>query len=289
MKRASPSSQAMTTIDACRTRVAATVLATALLAVAAVLPASVSAQSGEPWRFQASLFGWFPDLAGRTRFAEAAGRGDFEVGIGDILENLEFTFQGNVDARKGRFGVLADVVYMSIGKTTANTRGGSIGGIQIPVDAATGTEFDMKSWIWTVAGYYRAIEGRGLSVDVFGGVRYTDIAQTLDWTVSGNLGAIPAPGRSGRGASSVTHWDAIIGARGRSPLTADDTWFLPWYIDIGTGESDFTWQAMAGVGYAFKWGEAVAGWRYLAYDMPNGSRLADIDFSGPMVGASFRW
>lgn len=272
-----------------RTRPAAAVLAALLLPAATLLPVPAAAQPSEPWKFQASVFGWFPDIEARSRFSDATGRGDFEVDIGNIIENLEFTFQGSFDARSGRYGVLADVIYMSIGKTGSNTRGGSIGGIQVPVDAVAGTEFDMKSWIWTVAGYYRAIEQPGLTVDVVGGVRYTDVEQSLDWTLTGNVGAIPAPGRSGRGVASVAHWDAIVGVRGRTSLTADHSWFVPWYLDIGTGESDFTWQAMAGVGYAFKWGEAVAGWRYLAYDMPDSSRLVDINFSGPMVGASFRW
>jgi hypothetical protein len=281
--------EAMTTIRTFRARAAAAALTAVLAPAAALLPVTASAQTNSPWTFQATLNGWFPDIGGRTRFADATGRGDFEIGIGDILENLEFTFQGTFDARSGRFGVLADVVYLSVGKSGANTRGGSIGGVQIPVDASLNTEFDMKSWIWTVAGYYRAIEEPGVTIDVVGGLRYTDVTQTLDWALSGNLGAIPAPSRTGRGRVSVTHWDAIVGVRGRSSITPDNTWFVPWYIDIGIGDSDFTWQAMAGVGYAFKWGEAVAGWRYLGYNMPDSSRLTDINFSGPMVGASFRW
>ena len=31
-------------------------------------------------------------------------------------------------------------------------------------------------------------------------------------------------------------------------------WFVPYYADIGTGQSDFTWQAIGGIGYAFSGG-----------------------------------
>jgi len=27
-------------------------------------------------------------------------------------------------------------------------------------------------------------------------------------------------------------------------------WFVPYYLDVGTGESDLTWQAMGGIGYS---------------------------------------
>ena len=60
-------------------------------------------------------------------------------------------------------------------------------------------------------------------------------------------------------------------------------------LDVGGGESDLTWQAMGGISYAFKWGEITAMWRYLSYDMKPGKSLKDLSFSGPMVGATWRW
>jgi hypothetical protein len=268
-----------------------TISSTTLVAAlaAALLPAPAAAQADEPWKFGASLYGWFPDIEGRTRFADATGRGDFEVGIDKIVNNLEFTFQGNFDARRGQYGLFADVVYMSVGKARTDTRDATVGGVQIPVGATASTEFDMKSWIWTFAGYYRAIESSDVTLDVVGGLRYIDVTQTLDWNVSGNVGSIPIAARSGRGSVGIAYWDAIVGLRGRFALTQDHAWFMPWYLDIGTGNSDFTWQAMAGVGYRFRWGEAIAAYRYLAYDMPSDSRLADVNLSGPLIGATFRW
>lgn len=64
---------------------------------------------------------------------------------------------------------------------------------------------------------------------------------------------------------------------------------MPYYLDVGTGDSDLTWQAMGGMGYTFGWGELVAAWRYLDYNMPASGRVADMNFSGPLVGANFRW
>lgn len=48
-------------------------------------------------------------------------------------------------------------------------------------------------------------------------------------------------------------------------------------------------QAAVGAAYAFHWGEIGAMWRYLGYKMKSGSSIQDINFSGPMIGAAWRW
>ncbi len=64
---------------------------------------------------------------------------------------------------------------------------------------------------------------------------------------------------------------------------------MPYYLDVGTGDSDFTWQGIVGMGYAFHWGEVAAAWRYLYYDLPSGKAINDMSFSGPEIGVTFRW
>ena len=57
---------------------------------------------------------------------------------------------------------------------------------------------------------------------------------------------------------------------------------------MGTGDSDLTWQAIGGIGYAFSWGEGIAAWRYLDYKF-NADKIQDINFNGPAIGVAFRW
>ncbi|MBK6396605.1 MAG: hypothetical protein IPF73_19570, partial [Betaproteobacteria bacterium] len=47
----------------------------------------------------------------------------------------------------------------------------------------------------------------------------------------------------------------IIGVKGRYAFGADRRWFAPYYLDVRTGDSDLTWQAMGGLGYRFSWGD----------------------------------
>jgi len=60
-------------------------------------------------------------------------------------------------------------------------------------------------------------------------------------------------------------------------------------LDLGTGESDFTWQAMAGFGYTFDWGDFLVALRYIDYDMQSGSTIKSLTFNGPTFGVVFRW
>jgi hypothetical protein len=116
-----------------------------------------------------------------------------------------------------------------------------------------------------------------------------DIKQKLGWQLSGNVGSVPLPGRAGNLEAKAQNWDAIVGVKGRMALGAERKWFVPYYLDIGTGESDLTFQAMAGIGYAFGWGDVVASWRYLDYEMKSGSNVEKLNFNGPAVAAVFHW
>jgi hypothetical protein len=247
------------------------------------------AKETDSWQFGLSIYGWFPDIAGETSFTQPGGGSDFEIDIDSILDNLKFTLMGTFDVQKGRWGILTDLIYMDVGDSKTGTREPSIGGNPLPVNATADVDFDMKSWIWTLTGYYRAIERSGLTLDVLAGTRYLNVEQTLNWDVFGNVDSIPIPDRTGSATADVTIWDALIGVKGRFAFGARNAWFVPYYFDIGTGESDFTFQGIAGLGYAFHWCEVAAIWRYLYYDLDSSKAIDDIYFSGPAVGITFRW
>ena len=267
-------------------------VACAIVAAAAPLLAIPGAARAEvPPRTDAalSLYGWFPDIRGQTRFTGAPGGGGFAVDIGDLLDKLEFTFQGTFDLRQGDWGAIVDVLYMSVGTTRDALRTGTVGGVGIPAGASATAEYDNKTRVWTVAGYYRAVEEPGSTLDVVVGLRYLDIRQALDWTFTGNVGGIPGTARTGSGSARVGNADLIVGLRGRVGGMRGSPWFFPWYADIGTGESDLTWQVMGGVGHAFKWGEAVLAWRYMEYRLGASSAVDSLKLSGPLIGATVRW
>ncbi|MFC1825261.1 hypothetical protein ACFL9T_21330, partial [Thermodesulfobacteriota bacterium] len=66
-----------------------------------------------------------------------------------------------------------------------------------------------------------------------------------------------------------------------------EKWYMPFYGDIGAGDSDLTWQAEAGFGYKFKHFDVVATYRYLDWDFEDNSAVDDLNISGPLIGIKF--
>lgn len=261
----------------------------ALTISAAALPSEVNAQDEDGWEFAASINGWFPDISGETAFPTGPGGGDFTIDVGTILDNLKMTFQGSFSARKGRWGLFSDVVYMDLGSSESAFREGTVGGIEIPVDVSASARLGMESLIWTAAATYRLLDTEDAHVEVLAGFRYFDLKQTFKWDFGGNIGQLPLPGNNGASTSTVTNWDAIAGIRGRSMFGQGKRWFIPYHLDVGAGDSDLTWHAYAGIGRALSWGEIAVGWRYMEYRPESGSLTDSVDFNGPLIGAGFRW
>jgi hypothetical protein len=148
---------------------------------------------------------------------------------------------------------------------------------------------DLKSWIWTLAGSYRVQATPESEVDLFAGARMLTIEPTLTYNFSADVGPFVGPGRAGSRTVKAKDWDAIAGAKGRATFGSNREWFIPYYADIGTGDSDLTWQISAGIGYSFSWGEAMLTYRYLDYNFKSSSKVNDLTIKGPLMGVAFRW
>jgi hypothetical protein len=78
-------------------------------------------------------------------------------------------------------------------------------------------------------------------------------------------------------------------ARSVASIFWEGNWFAPYYADVGGGDSKLTWQAMAGVGYAYKWGDVVLAYRYLSYEQGGNKLLEDVNLGGFALGVNFRF
>ncbi len=264
-------------------------VATALLfALAAGTTVNAEAQSRpDETRFRATIYGYFPGLSGTTEFPSGAGGPSINVNAKDILDSLKMAFMGTLEVQSGRWGGLVDWVYADLGSEKSGTREFAIHGQQLPVGLTANLSLDVKTNILTLAGTYSFIDTPSYSTGLVFGARMLDMDNTLDWTFMGTGPAGIA--RTGRSEVSSTNWDAIIGVRGRAHFGSALNWFVPYYADIGTGNSKLTWQAMTGLGYSFGWGDVVAVWRYLDYDFDSGEPVQSLTFNGVAVGVSFRF
>jgi len=178
---------------------------------------------------------------------------------------------------------------MNVGGTGTRTRDGTIDGVPIPVGVTLNTGMDLKSWIWTLAGSYRVQATAESEMDVFAGARMFTIEPRLTYDLSANVGPFVGPGRTGARSVKGKDWNAIAGAKGRAGFGANREWFIPYYLDVGTGDSQLTWQGIVGIGYRFHWGDVTATYRYLDYNFKSSSKIDDTTIKGPVLGMTLRW
>ena len=245
----------------------------ALLLVLSVI-SNAAAQDEDDWQFDLTLYGWFTDIGGTVSHpGGVVPGGPFDVDVSVIIDNLSMVFMGGFEARKSRWSIIADAIYLGIGNdkdTFLTTASG------VPVKA--NVDLDFSAWLLTGAVGYEVVQSDRGTLSVVGGVRYA----TID--VDATLGVLRQEAKRSESQSLV---DGIVGLRGF--INLNEQWYVPYYADIGTGDSDLTWQALAGIGYRFSWGDIKLVYRYLKYEMDDDKLLKDLDLSGPALGVVFRF
>lgn len=261
---------------------------------AALIPVIGQAQSAAPagdrWQTGLSIYGFFPSMGGTTSFPTLPGTPSpgISVDASTILENLKMTFMGSLELHNGKWGAYTDLLYVNVGSSKSGTRDFQVDGR--PVDLTGNLSLDVKMVGWTLAGQYRLATGDpALTADLLAGARVLSVKNTLGWSFAGAAGSHPLVGRSGSTEVEASFWDAIIGIKGRYAFGAERQWFVPYYLDIGTGQTKLTYQIATGIGYKFGWGEMAATWRYISYDMKSGKPVESVTFNGPQIGATWRW
>jgi hypothetical protein len=265
--------------------------ALALLAVCTV----AQAQSGA-WKYSLTPYFWLPNVNGTLKYSlppGAAGSPGVETGPNDYLENLSGVLMLAGEARNGPWAVFSDLIYLKFDSEESSVRTVdfvNVGSNPINTSLNVGTTTELKGWAWTLGASRTLVSSPQGNLDVLAGLRYLDIDATTDWRLSA---AINGPGGSvfpatGRVAAGTTIWDGIIGLRGRAQL-GTSKWSVPFYFDIGAGESQLTWQGLAGIAYSFGWGEVTLAYRHLYYDQDDDKLMQDFEFSGPALGATFRF
>jgi hypothetical protein len=273
-----------------RRRVLAALAALSLSASPAIAPAAerVDPHDGG-WHFTLTPYLWLPNVNGSIDGRVlGSDLGDFStsttIGPNDYLKNLKFGAMVTGEVRKGDWSVFTDVIYIDFGdqrsrvRNITGLRGRSLGSIDR--DATTG----LSATVWTLAGARTLVNKPMGNLDLLAGFRYVNVATELKLNIRGTDGRINVSTRSSR---DLTEWDGIIGLKGRVRL-GEGRWYMPYYLDVGTGSSNWTWQALLGVGYAFDWGDINLSIRSLSYDF-NGKNDADLRMTGPTLGATFRW
>ena len=233
-------------------------VAASLLCASVLVTNPASAQSDDEWQVSGALNLWVAGIQGTTLNGT-----DIDVSFSDILDSLDMALMGTLEARNSEWSMAGDILYLAITEETGAT---------LP----TGASVDVE----VTGTVLNLIGGRSLSdtedgrVDITLGARHLDMENKLKAVGPGAI--FTADGDA---------WDVIVGLRGQRFI--DDKWYIPYLVDVGAGDSDLTWQALAGAGYRYSWGDVVVAYRHMEWDFEDGAPIQDINFSGPIAQFKF--
>ena len=219
----------------------------------------VSAQdaaSYDNWKFFGELYFWGASVDGKS-----ATGSDVDLDFDDIISAVNFALMGAAGASKGKWSLGVDLIYVNVDDSDDIVPGVS-------------ANVELTNWVITPLVGYRIADTGKSRLDIVGGARYLYLEAEL------RIDALGA-----RVDDSGSNWDAVVGARGSIDFA--DKWYLLGYLDIGTGESDLTWQALGGVGYRFKYFDLVAAYRYLSWEFDDDQALQEQQLHGPALGIRF--
>jgi len=221
------------------------------------------------WQFSlAPFYLWAINIDGDMKFGPISAPVD--VPFSDVFDNLEGAFIVHFEAiHKNRWGLLVDVNYLDLEND-----------MTLPAGISLNVDLDMA--VAQVDGFYR-MQREAHSFDLFVGLRYTEIANTI--TVIGGPTLVDG---------SQDWLDPLVG--GRWIWNFADDWSLFARGDIGgfgVG-SDFAWQAVGLIEWQpFKYASFLAGYRALDMDYEDGSGRDYFNFDGtihgPVIGVNFKW
>lgn len=223
------------------------------------------AEGSNELKQQISIYGWLPTLDGTLRFNVPGEPGDSAEA--SVIDSLDAVFMGNYALRKNEWSFMADMIYL---KMSGDGKG-------LNPDVNLGLELTAK--LYGFYGGYNLSETKKTSLDVIAGVRYFGLG--LDVSRSG--------GRvlNGTVSADVDNYDAVIGLYGT--YTIDNHWYIPYQLDVGTGDSDLTWQANLSIAYRLSWGDIIGTYRYIHYEQDDSLLIKDFDLYGPKIGVVFHF
>ncbi len=226
-----------------------------------ILALGAAPSLGAEWEYGVELYALAADVKATSATGEATSA-DFD----DILDDVEFAIFGSFSAQRDKLTLFANLFYVD---TDSRERGA-----QGPIKAEL--KVGLTNLVSTLGAGWEIADTGSTQIDIVGGARYlsmdTDIKLSLD-----PLGSV-------KESESASNWDGVVGIHGKTELS--DRWYLTYYADVGAGESDLTWQAIAGINYRFEALDVVLGYQHLKWEFDD-QLLDDLEMSGPALGVKF--
>jgi hypothetical protein len=224
--------------------------------------------SSDTWHVGVTPYIWFSGLDGalNLRGHEAAVHQSF----GDIFSNLKIGVMGMGEVRRGRVGLLADLLFVRVGDQNALPVPQLPDPVQVKL---TSTTFTMTPLL-----AYRVYSKKHIALDGLGGLRVYHLGANIKFD-AGSAGQY--------GYGNAGDWvDVTAGARVLAKVTPKIGAFL--IGDAGGGGSSPSWEIAWGAGYkVMKNATLQLGYKRLYFDRQAGPNFnAAVSQQGLMLGTT---
>jgi hypothetical protein len=211
---------------------------------------------------------WFAGVHGTIGARDRSA--SFHASAGDVISKLNIGLMGAVEARKRRFVVPIDFMWIKLSDDTA-----------IPEEAYPGVstiKAKMTETIFTPKVGYRVVDSPKLQTDILVGLRYWHLGENLSFQPSGLLDD---------DSQAANFVDVVAGAKISMALSPKAS--ITILGDAGGGQANVDYQVAAYLGYRVKPTVMLGlGWRYMDVNYrPASSFVYDAAQQGLLLGVTF--
>jgi hypothetical protein len=150
----------------------------------------------------------------------------------DLLHKTDFAGSFHFEGQCQHAGFFVDVMWLNLGADQTSSA-------RPPLPGGTQTTVDVNIGLYEAAGFYR-VAGKARGLDLIFGARMFDYRSRLDATIPP-----PVNAKISRGTDK-NFIDAFGGVRYLTPI--GKRWDFLIRGDVGTGETDLSWNALASFG-----------------------------------------
>jgi hypothetical protein len=230
------------------------------------------AAPGNSWHLDLTLYLWLAGAHGTIGIEDRDA--NYRASAINLLEHFRFGLMGAVQAQRGRFVFINDLMWIRLRATETTT---------LPISGQPELSAEAKAWdfILTPEAGYRVLDGEKLKIDaLMFGVRYWHVGSSLEFTPS-----------YGRTFSKTLNWaDPLMGARILLPLTPKVLVTIVGDAG-GWGGAQLDYQIVGALGYKLNAKATIsAGYRYLFVDYhPSNISIYETAMSGALLGFDYHF
>lgn len=210
---------------------ALTILWILVLSIPAAWANKTETSPDKGWSFSVAPYVWGAGLEG-TVATPPLPAAEVDASFKDIIKETNLGFMGVAELRKGRFGIINDIVWLSL----------SAGSDVLPAPISRSAKLDLDHVMASLMGAYRLVDKDRSWLDLVLGVR--------DWYVDQSLKLGPGVTNSTNKTTTTEGWVDVIGGL-RTRMELGKGFYASTLTLAGGGSSKAALDLMGSINYAF--------------------------------------